>query len=76
MAGGLFDFSTRSDSRVYNTTTTNTDSFNRSQSNSQVLDNVGNVTLQLAGANSTLDKILPFVAIGAIALAVFASKKN
>jgi hypothetical protein len=68
--GGIFDFRTESKNYVYTTTNTNTDSFNRSSSSSSVLDNVGNVTVNPASADSVLDKYLPIVAIGFLVIGI------
>lgn len=70
MLGGLFDFSTKSTSQTYSVVTTNTDSFNRSSSNNEVFDNVGNVTVNYGAGGETLDRILPIVALGMIVFAL------
>lgn len=68
--GSLFDFSTQSTSYSLQSTITNTDSNNRTQNESQVLDQVGNVTVNLA-QDGGVDRYLPFVALGLLALALF-----
>ena len=69
MPGSLFDFSTESTSYSLQSTITNTDSNNRTQNESTVLDQVGNVTVNLAEGN-TVDRYLPIVAIGLMAYAL------
>lgn len=68
---GLFDaFSTR-DSSVKTNTTVTQDSYNVSNSETRVFDNLGNVNLTV-GASTTPDwaKLLPVVAVGAVAIGV------
>jgi hypothetical protein len=67
----LFDaFSTR-DSSVKTNTTVTQDSYNISQNDTRVFDNLGNVNLTL-GQSTTPDyaKLLPVVAVGAVAIGV------
>lgn len=67
----LFDaFSTR-DSSVKTNTTVTQDSYNVSQNDTRVFDNLGNVNLTV-GASTTPDwaKLLPVVAVGAVAIGV------
>lgn len=72
MAIGFLGSASTSKSTTYNTTTntTSVDSYNRSFSKSSVLDNVGNVMVQLgAGApESTLERYLPAVGVGLLIL--------
>lgn len=70
MSMGILDFSTSSSTETKNYTTTNTDSYNRSTSTSRVMDNVGNVTVQLADPNATTQKWLPWIIAGAVAVAL------
>jgi hypothetical protein len=68
----LFDaFSTR-DSSVKTNTTVTQDSYNVSQSETSVYDNLGNVTLTMGAPGNPIDwsKVLPIVAIGAVGLAL------
>jgi hypothetical protein len=61
--------------RRTNTTTTNQqqyyDSFNRTESNSNVTSDTGNTTVNLgeSGGSSWVDKVLPAVVIGALVIA-------
>lgn len=69
---GLFDAFSRRDSSVKTETTVTQDSFNVSQSETSVYDNLGNVTLNMGAPGNPLDwsKVLPVVAIGAVGLAI------
>lgn len=71
--GSLFDFSTQSTSYSLQSEVTNTDSNNRSQSESSVLDNVGNLTFNLGsgGASNDIDRWLPIIAVGLLMFALF-----
>lgn len=68
---GLFDAFSKRDSSVKTTTTVTQDSFNVSNTDTRVFDNLGNVNLTL-GASTTPDwaKMLPLVAVGAVAVGV------
>lgn len=68
---GLFDAFSSRDSSVKTNTTVTQDSFNVSQNDTRVFDNLGNVNLTL-GASSTPDwaKLLPVVAVGAVAIGI------
>lgn len=68
---GIFDAFSRRDSSVKTNTTVTQDSFNVSQNDTRVFDNLGNVNLTL-GASSTPDwaKLLPVVAVGAVAIGI------
>lgn len=67
--GGILDFSTESTSTSYVSNVTNTDSNNRSAAQSSVLDNVGNLTLQIGGQENLFDRWLPVVAVGFLLVA-------
>lgn len=69
---GLFDAFSRRDSSVKTETTVTQDSFNVSQSETSVYDNLGNVTLNMGAPGNPVDwsKVLPVVAIGAVGLAI------
>lgn len=69
---GLFDAFSRRDSSVKTDTTVTQDSFNVSQSETSVYDNLGNVTLNMGSPGNPVDwsKVLPVVAIGAVGLAI------
>lgn len=68
---GLFDVFSKRDSSVKTNTTVTQDSYNISQNDTRVFDNLGNVNLTL-GASTTPDyaKLLPVVAVGAVAIGV------
>lgn len=69
---GLFDAFSRRDSSVKTETTVTQDSFNVSQSETSVYDNLGNVTLNMGAPGNPVDwsRVLPVVAIGAVGLAI------
>ena len=68
---GLLDVFSKRDSSVKTNTTVTQDSYNISQNDTRVFDNLGNVNLTL-GASTTPDyaKLLPVVAVGAVAIGV------
>lgn len=69
----LFDlFSSKSSNQTTYQVTNTTDSYNRTSSSSNVLDNVGNVSLSFGqpSPESTLDKIVPFIGLAFILLAM------
>jgi len=67
----IFDAFSRRDSSVKTNTTVTQDSYNVSQNDTRVFDNLGNVNLTL-GQSTTPDyaKLLPVVAVGAVAIGV------
>lgn len=69
---GIFDAFSRRDSSVKTETTVTQDSFNVSQSETSVYDNLGNVTLNMGAPGNPVDwsRVLPVVAIGAVGLAI------
>lgn len=69
MAIGFLGAASESKSYNYTTTTTNVDSGNRSASSNSVLDNVGNLTLEIGGQASVVDRWLPIIALGFLLLA-------
>jgi len=68
---GLLDVFSSKDSSVKTNTTVTQDSYNVSQNDTRVFDNLGNVNLTL-GQSNTPDyaKLLPVVAVGAVAVGV------
>ena len=79
MGLGLFDFSTESQSYTTVSTTTNTDSLNRTTNNVRNMSDSGNITVEIPGKDSgaasglTLASILPslvgaLLTVGATAL--------
>jgi hypothetical protein len=68
---GILDVFSSKDSSVKTNTTVTQDSYNVSQNDTRVFDNLGNVNLTL-GQSTTPDyaKLLPVVAVGAVAVGV------
>lgn len=70
--GGILDFSTQSTSTSYTSTITNTDSGNRNISKTNAVENAGNLTINYgAVSEGTLDRYLPWLAVGLVLLGVF-----
>lgn len=68
---GLFDAFSRRDSSVKNTYTQISDSYNATQSDTRVFDNLGNVNLTLNdGANPSWTQMLPLVAVVGVVVGV------
>jgi hypothetical protein len=68
---GLFDAFSRRDSSVKNTYTQISDSYNATQSDTRVFDNLGNVNLTLNdAANPSWTQMLPLVAVVGVVVGV------
>lgn len=68
---GLFDAFSRRDSSVKNTYTQISDSYNVTQSDTRVFDNLGNVNLTLNdAANPSWTQMLPLVAVVGVVVGV------
>ena len=68
---GLFDAFSRRDSSVKNTYTQISDSYNATQSDTRVFDNLGNVHLTLNdAANPSWTQMLPLVAVVGVVVGV------
>jgi hypothetical protein len=68
---GLFDAFSRRDSSVKNTYTQISDSYNATQSDTRVFDNLGNVNLTLNdAANPSWTQMLPLLAVVGVVVGV------
>ena len=68
---GILDVFSSKDSSVKTNTTVTQDSYNVSQNDTRVFDNLGNVNLTLGqSTNPDYAKLLPVVAVGAVAVGV------